>query len=457
MKELSGMEKTGPAIYVTTAEDGRVSLSTVDAYGHTENYPETTPAEILVHREELDFTPLRDEVMRLWQTYPLDGDDRPQKKAELSRLAEEVCQEAESLRELDPLGYFYVTAQLELFLPRLDTALTSEDIDLMEVGATLITTLEEPAWSQIPLRNMFEVAFDGMERATQRERYELLTSTYASVVPPVVDRYYPVRRLTEPEGDVPLSTIRLEYRVETLDDLHHLLLSLYFAQKKQRIVRCECCWGYFIPPTTRPALFCDRVIDGKSCKQVGPGLRHMEGLNRDDALMAYDTLRYRMKARRDRYITPGRRGDKDLIPVDYLTFEDWDVTAKAARKAYLDGEITSEEFLRRIDLFHDLDSYEVDAPQGRGKSAWRKWVEADIRFDPYREFTDFMMLDLNATTPHWELTPGEELAQKAHGDDLPLRDQKAICGKGAATQPEPSQQQESDEEAVQLLSEVLIR
>lgn len=224
------MLRTGPAFYIRTEGEQKIQLCTVDANGQEAAYPKTTAAELLLRRSEINFIPLRDEVTRLWREYPLDGCDRPQKKAELALLAEEVRADSETLRELDPLGYFYVVEQLNRYQPQLDAALHSEDMDLMEAGATLINILEEPAWSQIPLRNMFEIAFDGMERATQRERYELLTRTYARVRPPVVDRYYPVRRIAVSNGDIPLAGA-LEYRVETLDDLHHLLFALYFAQK----------------------------------------------------------------------------------------------------------------------------------------------------------------------------------------------------------------------------------
>ena len=101
----------------------------------------------------------------------------------------------------------------------------ADEIDLATLGATLINVLEEPAYSQISLRNMFEIAFDGMERATQRERFKLLTDTY----PSVVNRHFPARRMIEPDGDTPLSSVRMEYRVESLDDLHELLLKLRFS------------------------------------------------------------------------------------------------------------------------------------------------------------------------------------------------------------------------------------
>ena len=84
-------------------------------------------------------------VMHLWEAYPLDGADRARKKKKLARLSEEVRETSELLREIDPLGYFYVTQRLEQEQPMLDAALASEDIDLTDVGAQLLTILEAPA------------------------------------------------------------------------------------------------------------------------------------------------------------------------------------------------------------------------------------------------------------------------------------------------------------------------
>ena len=351
--------------------ENAVVLTVVDSEGREESFPAATPAETLLNIVAVDYTALRDKVLRLWFEYPLEIYDREKQKAELSRLAAEVRMDAEMLREIDPLGYFYVMAHLDACQPQIDAVFgtapaiaatpeeirteppTEEDaisilravfremqhpssvepppvradeIDLAELGATLINVLEEPAYSQVPLHNMFEIAFDGMERATQRERFKLLTGTY----PSVVDRHFPARRMIESDGDIPLSSTRMEYRVESLDDLHELLLSLYFAQKKQRIVRCECCWGYFIPSSTRPARFCDRVFDGKSCKDVGPRLKHTVSLDQDEALRVYDTLRHRMTVRQELLY-----GGDDLGQVNHLALSKWDEAARAARKAYM--------------------------------------------------------------------------------------------------------------------------
>ena len=80
---------------------------------------------------------------------------------------------------------------------------------LLNAAEELLHVLEEPIRTQVCLRNILEMTFDGMERA------------------------------------------------------------LYFQQDKQRIARCDYCWGWFIPKTKKATRYCDRVTDGFPCKQRG--------------------------------------------------------------------------------------------------------------------------------------------------------------------------------------------
>ena len=80
---------------------------------------------------------------------------------------------------------------------------------LLNAAEELLHVLEEPISTQVCLRNILEMTFDGMERA------------------------------------------------------------LYFQQDKQRIARCDYCWGWFIPKTKKATRYCDRVTDGFHCKQRG--------------------------------------------------------------------------------------------------------------------------------------------------------------------------------------------
>jgi len=103
-------EQIALAFFVETADgDEQIVLSARGADGWRAQLSVCTPAEALLREVEIDYTRLRDEVMRLWETYPLDGTDRAGKKEELARLSEKVRETSELLRETDPPGYFYVT------------------------------------------------------------------------------------------------------------------------------------------------------------------------------------------------------------------------------------------------------------------------------------------------------------------------------------------------------------
>lgn len=400
-----------PAFCIEADGKEEVSVSLLGVDGQTERLLTCTPAELLLRAVEIDYTQLRDEVMRMWEQYPLDGYDRAAKKEELAHLLEEVRESAELLRESDPLGYFYVVRKLEANEPQLETALASEDVDLMEAGALLLNILEEPAMAQVRLRNVFEVAFDGMARATQRERFERLTSTY----PSVADRHFPMRRLVG-KGDAALSATHVEYRVEELDELYQLLLMLYFSQGKQRIVRCECCFGYFIPKSSRPTIYCDRVINGKSCKAAGSGLKYLAAMDRDAALRIYDTLRHRRASEYSDLLAVSVDEDaRDRI----RAYDAWDAEARAAREAYVKGGIDAAEFLRRIGYDGEA---ELTATSDPGKSEWRRRVERSIDFDPWMEYRGMMTLDLTADAPRWEITSTAEQVREAQGEHRSLRD-----------------------------------
>ncbi len=94
-------EQNNPAFFVEAADEGQIVLSVCGVDGKRTRLSTRTPAEELLRAVEIDYTQLRDEVMRLWETYPLDGTDRARKKKELARLSEEVRETSELLREID--------------------------------------------------------------------------------------------------------------------------------------------------------------------------------------------------------------------------------------------------------------------------------------------------------------------------------------------------------------------
>ena len=54
--------------------------------------------------------------------------------------------------------------------------------------------------------------------------------------------------------------------------------------------------------------------------------------------------------------------------MDYDQYDTWSENARLARIDYLDGKLTAEEFLRKIDTMHDLEEYTV----GETQTPWRQ-------------------------------------------------------------------------------------
>lgn len=106
----------------------------------------------------------------------------------------------------------------------------------------------------------------------------------------------------------------------------------------------------------------------------------------------------------------------NLIPMDYDQYTEWSENARLARMNYLAGKLTAEEFLRRIDTTHDLESHEADKAELVEETVWQQRVAGDFSFDPETYYPETMqVLDLSAAEPRWELRSA---------DDLRMRDQK---------------------------------
>ena len=113
------------------------------------------------------------------------------------------------------------------------------------------------------------------------------------------------------------------------------------------------------------------------------------------------------------------RWRSNLLPMDYEQYDQWSENARLAREEYVQGNLTTEEFLRKIDTTHELTSYEagkiklVDGP-----SRWQQLVARDFRFDPERYFPkELARLDLSRPDPQWQILTADDLrreAQKGH-------------------------------------------
>lgn len=402
-----------PDLWIETGDDGKISVVMVDTIGWEQRLPPVIPAEDLISASELNYTAYRQEIKRLYDVHPLFEARLDIPVSDLEDFVAEALMLPAMLQETDPLSFFELGCLLDQALRMRDDGSASF---LLYAGQRLLQALEVPIRTQIRLRNIMEMTFDGMERATQQERFEKLRGVY-----PEVAAFCDPARLNGYDGGP------LRLRVGSVFQLRLAELLLYFRQEKQRIARCDYCWNYFIPKTKAETHYCDRIFDGQSCKKRGANLKRKKGPEQDDALRLFKQLRDRMYARMLRYQdAPENRRDR-LIPMSPVQYDEWEANARQARREYMDRKITAEEFLRRIDTTHELDSYDTTKQElPTEETVWQKRVAADLDFDPQRDYPQsFMALDLREPTedPKWQYFTREELVRKDQRGHQSLREE----------------------------------
>lgn len=406
-------DKKFPGLWIETGDDGKICIVMSGAYRPETHLPFVTPAEDLVAAVEMDYTFYRREVQRLYEKHPLFEAKLDISVSELEDLSTEALLLPSMLHEIDPLGFFELGNLLDKDLRMRDDGSASFRI---RVGQRLLQTLEVPIYTQIRLRNIMEMTFDGTERATQQERFAKLHNAYPEIAafcdPAHLDGY----------GDT-----LLQLCVGSVFQLRLIELLLYFRQEKQRIARCDYCWNYFIPRTQAATRYCDRIFDGQSCKKRGANLKRKKGPEQDDALKLFKQLRDRMYARMLRYQDAPENQRDRLIPMTVIQYDVWEKNARQARRDYMAGKIEAREFLRRIDTTHELTSYDTlkqELPPE--ESIWQKRVAADLDFDPERQYpSSLMLLDLSKPSddPQWQYLTAEELIRKDQEGHQSLKDQ----------------------------------
>ena len=318
------------------------------------------------------------------------------------------------LQKTDPVSFFVLGELLHQSLQTEDDGSASF---LLNAAAELLYILEDPVRVQTCLRNVFEMTFDGMERARQRERYEKLCQVYPDI-----------GRLCDPAA---LSDVEPGHRTFTVNStfgLRLLELALYFQQDNQRIARCDYCWGWFVPKTKKITRYCDRVTDGYPCKQRGARFKRNLVEEQDGALKICNQLRDRMYARLLRWQDAAPSERDGLIPVDYDQYNTWSENARLARIEYLEGKLTAEEFLRRIDMTQELTSYETGKAELVEEKGWQRLVAGKFSFDPETHYPKVMqVLDLREPEPKWKLYTAEDLRREDQKGHQSLREK---YGKG---------------------------
>ena len=193
-------------------------------------------------------------------------------------------------------------------------------------------------------------------------------------------------------------------------------------RSSKRIARCQYCWRYFVPKTNKKTDYCDRKwSDGRTCKMHGPNLKRKDGPAEDKYLLAFKRLRARFYEREYRcYATaPGK-----TVPGGY---KDWIEEACEARDEYVEGKITGEELLRRINpeeeqLDAELEPEPFSVQKRLSLTPWDELVERGISFDPRRHFETMQFIDLGEENPQWRTITAKEREIDAKQGKVRLRE-----------------------------------
>ena len=228
---------SGPQLLLV--EEGVGLFSTVLHYedGTEKRLPATTPAKDLIAATEIDYRGYCREVKRLREEHPLFQVRLDISEANFEDLVAEALLLPSMLQKIDPVSFFVLGELLHQSLQAEDDGSASF---LMDAGEELLYVLEDPIRTQVCLRNIFEMTFDGMERATQQERFEKLRQVYPDI-----------GGLCDPSTLPDVEPGHRTFRVNSIFGLRLLELVLYFQQDKQRIARCDYCWGWFVPKTKK--------------------------------------------------------------------------------------------------------------------------------------------------------------------------------------------------------------
>ena len=269
-----------PRLLLKAEDKNTRTVSLHQANGKTTTLPCASPAENLIAASEIDYRPYRREIQTLREQHPLFEARFQVSLDDFEDFVAEALLLPSMLQEIDPVGYFVLEQLLDQSLRQEDDGSASF---LLRAANQLLQILEEPVRTQVYLRNVLEIACDGMERATQQERFQKLIGTYPELQPlcdPALLSHTPSK------GQL--------YAVNSLFALLGLELALYFRQDKQRIARCDYCWPYFIPKTRKETHYCDRETAGFPCKQTGSRLNTNPGAEQAQALTVSKRHRNRL-------------------------------------------------------------------------------------------------------------------------------------------------------------------
>ena len=170
-------------------------------------------------------------------------------------------------------------------------------------------------------------------------------------------------------------------------------------------------------------MYCDREWeDEKTCKQLGSNAQRRVDRHYDTALELFEVHRKRMGARHERYMLSNQKMDTEFV-LGINEYFDWSEMAKQARLDYIDGKISAEAFIRRIDKYGELIDFTAQKTEQTRESILERLVKKDLSFDPARRYFDIQTLDFREPNPQWKIMTAEEWMRGEQGTRRPLAEQ----------------------------------
>lgn len=93
------------------------------------------------------------------------------------------------------------------------------------------------------------------------------------------------------------------------------------------------------------------------------------------------------------------------------------------RREYVAGEISAEEFLRRIDTTHELTCYKAGKAELSVETRWQRMVARRWDFDPEQHYPEsFAYLNLSNEVAQWKIYTADELRRRDQQGHQSLRE-----------------------------------
>ena len=314
-------------LYVTSGDDGSLKRTLVSISGETELEATTLNDEVILFSELIfDFYAFIVDRIRLSAAYLVtqDGDGKDTVDMRVFEFIQDTVQDLiEEFEEDDPL---YGTLTRTIMEDRIPAADGSDTYPVTAVEE-IISELSAVMLTQFSVNNIL-----------RDMRFH---------VPVDLDKKY--RSLQEVEFTQISSFSNLhtpEYLFRSAAD-YYTFLVLHFIAAEPRVALCECCGRYFIPKTAKKTLYCDRMLkDDKTCKDLGPALKHKLQAQNKKVVEEFDRAKQRMYKRYERALDPNKKASKRDL--SYAEYYEWLENATEARDAYLAGKLSEKDALKVI-------------------------------------------------------------------------------------------------------------